>query len=137
MNEREDPLQKVITRCWEDEAFKQRLPADPAATLEVEGAAVPEGVTPNVVADTPQVLNLVIPAPPGRLADEQLDAVAGGAECTGKWGIDLNADCGDSGWQEAPGAGTGPPRRPRHGGGRRPRRRGASCCRIIKKESAQ
>ena len=31
MSERDNPMQKVITKCWEDEAFKKRLLADPAA----------------------------------------------------------------------------------------------------------
>ena len=31
MSERDSPMQKVITKCWEDEAFKERLLADPAA----------------------------------------------------------------------------------------------------------
>ena len=33
MPEQENAMQNIITRCWEDEAFKERLLADPAATL--------------------------------------------------------------------------------------------------------
>ena len=78
MDAHENPLQRIIAKCWEDEAFKAKLLADPAATLETEGVEVPEGVTVNVVEDTAQVHNLVIPAPPGRLADELLESMAAG-----------------------------------------------------------
>jgi len=93
MGAHENPMQRIIAKCWEDEAFKARLLADPAATLEAEGVEVPEGVTINVVEDTAQVHNLVIPAQPGRLEDAALDAIAaaggGVAACT--------ADCWLSG----------------------------------------
>jgi hypothetical protein len=42
MTEQENPLQKIIIKCWEDEAFKEMLLADPAATLAAEGVEVPE-----------------------------------------------------------------------------------------------
>ena len=78
MAEQDNPLQKVITKCWEDEAFKERLLADPAATLAAEGVQVPEGVTVNVDDDTADVRTLVIPLPPvGALNDEELTAVGG------------------------------------------------------------
>ncbi len=32
---------RVVAKAWEDEAFKQQLPADPKATLQAEGMAVP------------------------------------------------------------------------------------------------
>ena len=41
MSETGNPMHKVITKCWEDEAFKARLLADPAATLAAEGVQVP------------------------------------------------------------------------------------------------
>jgi hypothetical protein len=79
MSESDNPLQKVITKCWEDEAFKERLLADPAATLAAEGVQVPEGVTVRVAVDTEDVRTLVIPlAPsPGRLTDEDVRDLAG------------------------------------------------------------
>jgi len=81
MVEQENPLQKVITQCWEDEAFKERLLADPAATLAAEGVQVPEGVTINVAVDTADVRTLVIPLPPTtELRDDELDAVAAGGD---------------------------------------------------------
>ena len=78
MSAQENPLQTIIAKCWDDKAFKQRLMADPTATLEAEGVEVPKGVTVNVVEDTAQVRNLVIPAQPGRLADELLESMAAG-----------------------------------------------------------
>ena len=33
MDETSDPLHRVITRCWEDDAFEERLLADPARVL--------------------------------------------------------------------------------------------------------
>ena len=41
MAEQENPLQRVITKCWDDEAFKERLLADPAATLAARGCRSP------------------------------------------------------------------------------------------------
>ena len=79
MAEQENPLQRIITKCWEDEAFKERLLADPAATLAAAGLQIPEGVTINVAVDAAHVRTLVIPLPPtGALSDGELAAVAGG-----------------------------------------------------------
>jgi len=80
MAEQENPMQKIITRCWDDEAFKERLLADPAATLAAEGVQVPEGVTVNVAVDSRDVRTLVIPLPPtAELSDVELEGVAAGA----------------------------------------------------------
>jgi len=79
MVEQENPLQKVIIKCWEDAAFKERLLADPAATLAAEGLEIPEGVTVKVAIDSEDVRTLVIPLPPAtELDDADLDAVVGG-----------------------------------------------------------
>ena len=85
MAEQDNPLQRVITRCWEDEAFKERLLADPAATLAAEGVEIPEGVTVNVAVDADDVRTLVIPcAPSGELTDEELETMdAGSSPYTG------------------------------------------------------
>ena len=80
MTEQDNPLQKVITRCWEDEAFKERLLADPAATLAAEGVQVPEGITVHVAVDAADVRTLVIPLPlTTELGDEELDGIAAAA----------------------------------------------------------
>ena len=80
MSETGNPMHKVITKCWEDEAFKERLLADPAATLAAEGVQIPEGVTINVAVDSEDVRTLVIPRPPGELMDGELSAVWGGSK---------------------------------------------------------
>ncbi len=79
MPAQEDPMQKVIARCWDDEAFKERLVADPAATLAAEGVEVPEGVTVRVVVESATERALVVPPPPDTaLSDEELSGVHGG-----------------------------------------------------------
>ncbi len=80
MAEQDDPMQRVITKCWEDEAFKERLLADPAATLAAEGVQVPDGMTVNVAVDSEDVRTLVIPLPPtAALGDAELDGIRGAA----------------------------------------------------------
>jgi hypothetical protein len=78
MNE-DNSLQKVITRCWDDEAFKERLLADPAATLAEAGVEVPEGVTVRVVVESATERALVVPPAPAReLGDAELAGIHGG-----------------------------------------------------------
>jgi hypothetical protein len=72
----QNALQGIITRCWEDEAFRERLLADPAAVLAAAGVRLPEGVTVHVAVDTETERTLVIPAPPGRLSDGDLERFA-------------------------------------------------------------
>ncbi|WP_051023890.1 NHLP leader peptide family RiPP precursor [Thiorhodovibrio frisius] len=79
MNDQAKQYQQLIAKCWADEAFKQRLLADPAGTLKAEGVVVPDGVKVNALENTAQVLNLVIPARPTDLADEDLSEVSAGA----------------------------------------------------------
>ena len=86
MAEQENPLRKVITKCWENEAFKERLLADPAATLAAERVQVPAGITINVAVDAADVRTLVIPLPPtAGLGDAALDGVAAGKVTDGCW----------------------------------------------------
>ena len=80
MAEQENPLQRIISKCWEDDAFKERLLDDPATTLAAEGVQIPEGITVNVVVDTDDVRTLVIPLPPTtELGDVELDAITAAA----------------------------------------------------------
>jgi hypothetical protein len=78
MTTAENPMQKIIARCWEDEEFKKRLMADPAKILDAEGVNIPDGVSIRVVEDTDQVRTLIIPPAPSRLDDDQLNGIAGG-----------------------------------------------------------
>ena len=80
-------MTSVIAKCWEDEAFKQALIADPVATLEKftgNEINLPEGKR-IVVRDQSADANAIyfnIPAEPNleelELSDEQLELVAGG-----------------------------------------------------------
>jgi len=97
MNEKQNPMGKVIAKALQDEAFKQQLIADPAGTLKAEGVEIPAGITLKVVADTAEVRHLVLPAVgKGDLSDRELDAVGGAhVSCPrvygdgggGSWGI--------------------------------------------------
>jgi hypothetical protein len=78
MNDQAKQYQQLIAKCWADEAFKQRLMADPAATLKQEEMEVPEGITIHVVENTDQAFYLVIPTKPIQLSDEALEGTSGG-----------------------------------------------------------
>ena len=101
MPEQDNPMQKVITKCWEDDAFKERLLADPAATLKAEGVEIPDGVTVHVAIDFGDVRTLVIPLPPTTgLSDAELDGIRGAAgivdcfdaKCAPYWTSDWGQD---------------------------------------------
>ena len=71
---------KIIARAWRDPAFKMQLMADPRATLEHAGVAVPAGVTVEVMEDSATHVHFVLPLKPTtELSDEVLDEAAGGA----------------------------------------------------------
>ena len=65
---------KVIAKAWTDEAFKQRLHADPHGTLAAEGISVPEGKTVKVVEDTGDTVHMVIRQRPGQLSDQEIQS---------------------------------------------------------------
>jgi hypothetical protein len=69
---------KLIAKAWADDAFKARLLADPSAVLAAEGVQTPAGVTIKVVENTASVFNLILPARPADLSDEDIDSVAAG-----------------------------------------------------------
>ena len=43
--EQDKKMGQLIAKCWADEGFKQKLLADPAATLKAEGVEVPAGLS--------------------------------------------------------------------------------------------
>ncbi len=75
---------KLIERSLEDEAFRQRLLADPRAAIEQElGTRLPESIEVRAVEETPEIIYLVLPrrsadVQAGELADQELEAVSGG-----------------------------------------------------------
>jgi hypothetical protein len=85
MNEQAKQYQQLIAKCWADEAFKQKLMADPAGTLKAEGMAVPEGINVRVVENTAQDVTLVIPPRPTELTDDELEGPAGGGTAISRY----------------------------------------------------
>ena len=78
MNDQAKQYQQLIAKCWADEAFKQRLMANPREVLKQEGLEVPADMCVQVVENTPTQMVLVVPQKPDALSDEQLDSVTGG-----------------------------------------------------------
>ena len=52
---------EVVSKCWEDEAYKKRFVEDPEAVLSEAGFDVEEGVTYKVIEQPKLVKYLVIP----------------------------------------------------------------------------
>jgi nitrile hydratase alpha subunit len=77
-------MRQLIAKCWADEGFKQKVLADPAATLTSEGVELPAGLSIKAVENTDKVFHLVIPARPTDLSDEDLDMVVGGSPGAGR-----------------------------------------------------
>jgi hypothetical protein len=70
---------QIVARAWQDEAFKQRLLAEPAAVLQKYGLQVPAGIKVKVVEDTTEVFHVTLPRKPAAEVSEQdLALVAGG-----------------------------------------------------------
>src|SRR5438132_8775316 len=80
MNQEEQgkKMSQLIAKCWADEGFKQKILADPAATLKAEGVELPVGVSFKAHENTDKLVHLVIPAKPTDLSEEDLANVAGG-----------------------------------------------------------
>jgi len=77
-----DSPDRLIAKAWADEEFKSALLTDPRAALRAQGIEIPEGVTLNVVENTDNVINLVLPkAPEMALVEESLDQVEGMNRC--------------------------------------------------------
>jgi hypothetical protein len=81
MNQEEQgkKMSQLIAKCWADEGFKQKVLADPAATLKAEGVELPAGLSLKAHENTEKVVHLIIPAKPTDLSDEDLDKVAAGS----------------------------------------------------------
>jgi hypothetical protein len=85
---------QLVARAWSDEAFKERLLADPDATLAEQGIPIPPGVEVRVHENSAAVVHLALPPKPGDdLSDEQLDAVAGGGDTAGTAGTLSTLSC--------------------------------------------
>ena len=82
MRDMEHRMAKIVARCSEDKAFRQRLIADPEGTLRAEGVEVPEGTTVQGAPDTGQVR--MVSERPNVLSDDDLASVAAGG---GEWDL--------------------------------------------------
>jgi len=98
MNEKQNPMGKVIAKALKDEAFKAKLIGDPAAVLKAEGVEIPAGLTLKVVADTESVRHIVLPALSGKLSDEEISQVSAAgwacAQCDSKTKCLIRQDTG-------------------------------------------
>ena len=73
-----DILEQLLSRAGEDPAFRQRLLAEPEATLKEEyGFAVPNGMRLKVIEDSKTTAHLVLPPNP-QLTMDEMRAVSGG-----------------------------------------------------------
>jgi len=74
---------RLVQRSLQDESFRQRLLAEPRATVEEElGTRLPEEVRVMAVEETQDTVYLVLPSASragesGELSDRDLDTVAG------------------------------------------------------------
>ena len=79
---------RLVERSLQDDAFRQKLLADPRTAVEEElGTRLPEEVRIVAVEETAQTIYLVLPSSSsagegGELSDRELESVAGG----GTWG---------------------------------------------------
>jgi hypothetical protein len=82
--DRAEVERRLIERSLQDDAFRQRLLADPKAAVEEElGIQLPAEVQIRVVEETADTIYLALPSasPAGEgseLSDRELEAVAGG-----------------------------------------------------------
>jgi len=81
----EELMARLVTKAWEDEAFKHALLKEPKAAIGRElGVELPDELEIDVVEESANRMCLVLPVrpqelPEGELSAEQLEAVAGGA----------------------------------------------------------
>ena len=60
--------QVICARAWTDDAFKQELLGNPNQTLSNHGFPPPANMNFGIVENDEQTLNLVLPLPPGKVA---------------------------------------------------------------------
>ncbi len=77
----EEQMKAIIERSCFDSDFRLSLISDPKGTIEKEGLTVPDTVNINIVEDTSNTVNIVLPhisSDADQLDIETLKAVAGG-----------------------------------------------------------
>lgn len=76
---RRDLEERLAARALADEGFRERLKADPHATvIEETGISVPESIEIEVLEETPEKAYLVLPTNRAAISDSELDLVSGG-----------------------------------------------------------
>lgn len=92
-NEKKELYAQLVSKCWEDSDFKDRLVSDPVNVIQEftgEALSIPEGKT-LVINDQTDTSNVYVNIPPQEildnmeLTDKQLEAVAGGASIPITW----------------------------------------------------
>ncbi len=75
-------IKGIVGRAMKDPAFRQRLIADPKATIEREFAvSLPPDISVQVHEASDKVWHILLPNPLSReLSDAELEALSGGAE---------------------------------------------------------
>jgi hypothetical protein len=75
-----EKYEELMRRAYSDDAFRDRLLADPKAVMTEAGFELPSGLEVRAVESSDSVLYLALPPRPSEdLADEQLEQVSGGA----------------------------------------------------------
>jgi Nitrile hydratase, alpha chain len=78
---RDEAEAPIVARAWSDEAFRQRLRANPReAVQEVTGFVVPESIEIEVPEETPEKAYLVIPLNRVAMSEEELAAITGAGD---------------------------------------------------------
>ena len=99
---REEMERRLVEKSLQDDAFRQKLLADPRAAVEEElGTQLPEDVQVVAMEETADTAYLVLPfrsteaQETGELSDRELEAVAGGwLEVSHSQAFPTEASCG-------------------------------------------
>jgi hypothetical protein len=80
MTDENTAIEHIVTRTWEDEAFKQEFLSDPKPVIEqATGEKLPEGLIIRVMQETPNIRYLVLPLR-DEVSAETLEQMRQGAE---------------------------------------------------------
>ncbi|MEH1770607.1 MAG: NHLP leader peptide family RiPP precursor [Nostoc sp.] len=84
---RQDIEARIIAKAWKDEAYKQELLSNPRSVIGREfGVEFPSDVNVQILEENPTSLHFVLPVSPVSVAqdlsEEELEAIAGGADWT-------------------------------------------------------
>ena len=84
MAKNENMNAKIIARAWKDPRFKEKLLKNPKAALKEVGWDVPENFDVRVIEEKSNSITLSLPKAPAEaheLSDQELQKLAGGADC--------------------------------------------------------